>query len=133
MLDEVLRLVESREVSQVKEIFHGERRSLPPGYLEKEVPEEPDVGVAFVGLFFAATELNELVTKIDGIVDSYEDMMTVLESQLMTLPSSSIAFQSENSPSRTKVWRTKVSPSPRSHRRDSSGASVTWGRPSVIM
>ncbi len=79
MLDEVLRLVESREVSQVKEIFHGERRSLPPGYLEKEVPEEPDVGVAFVGLFFAATELNELVTKIDGIVDSYEDMMTVFK------------------------------------------------------
>lgn len=75
MLDKVLSLVQNREVTRVKEIYHKERRQVS----ELEQEEEPDVVVAFAGLFTAASSLDDLVKRIDGIVDSYEDMMTIFK------------------------------------------------------
>jgi hypothetical protein len=72
MLDDVLALVEARKVTQISQIYHG-KVSAP----RLDAEEEPDAVVAFVGLFVAAGHLDDLVKRIDSVVDSIADAVTI--------------------------------------------------------
>ena len=72
MLDEVLVLVEGKKVSRVKQIYHPSQFSQP-----LEAHREPDIVAAFVGMFSAANELDDLIKEVDGMVDRISDQITV--------------------------------------------------------
>lgn len=72
MLDEVLVLVEGKKVSRVRQIYHPNQLSQP-----LEAHREPDIVAAFVGMFSAANELDDLIKEVDGIVDRVSDQIIV--------------------------------------------------------
>lgn len=72
MLDGVISLVEQKRVTQINEIYHEHRPAKFPGQRE-----EPDVVVAIIGMFAAASQLDSLNKRIDGIVGGITDTVTI--------------------------------------------------------